>query len=107
VKAQILENLVKGHVGFGLFIRLVFTRVLKVIALCLTLTLIVWLVWLGRFTLGAFLGGVAVGLSVFLIMSSLKRRRGYQEEKESSEPTAELENLTGSEEILPKTSVED
>lgn len=72
MKAQILENLIKGSFGFGLFLRLVFSRVLKVITLCLLLTLIVWFVWLEKYTWGSFLAGAAFGSFVFWILYFLK-----------------------------------
>jgi len=107
VKAQILEKLVKGHLGFDSFLRLVFTRVSRVIAVCLVLTSIVWLVWMGKYTFGSFLAGAALGFLVFLILSFLKHHLGYQKANQSSGAANEVENLTDPEEVRPKTSVED
>jgi len=105
VRAQILEELIKGHLGFGLFIRLVFTRVIKVIVVCLVLTLIVWLVWLGKYTLASFLAGGVLGFLAFLILCFLKHHSGSQKTTESSSPTDEVRNVNEPEEIKPKASV--
>ena len=107
MKAQILEKLVKGPSGFDSFLRLVFTRVIKVIAVCLVLTLVVWLVWLGKFTLGSFLAGAASGLFVFFILSLLKHHWGHSQAKESSIEDEKLGKLVDQNEIKPRTSVED
>jgi len=107
VNTQILEKLVKGPSGFDSFLRLVFTRVIKIVTVCLILTLIVWLVWLGKFTLGSFLGGAASGFLVFLILLFLKRHLGNQRATESSGVADELGKLTDPDEIKPKASVKD
>ena len=107
MKGQMLEGSTKGHLESKLLLHLVFTRVIKVIAVCLALTLIVWLLWIGKFTLGSFLAGVAAGFLVFLILSFLKRHLGYQKAKESSAVTEEVGKLTDAEEIRPKAPVED
>ncbi len=107
MKAQILEKLIKGHSGLDLFIRLVFTRAIKVIAVCLVLTLIVWFIWLGKYTLGSFLAGGAFGFFVFLILSFLKRHLGKQKTTESSGAAEESGKLTDPDQIKPKASVKD
>jgi hypothetical protein len=107
VKYEILEGLVKGHLGFSAFIRLVFVRVLRVIAVCLTLTLIVWLVWLGKFTFGAFLAGAAVGFFVFLIVRSSRRYLIDGEAKKGLDITRELGDRADPEKVQPRTQVED
>jgi O-antigen ligase len=99
VKAQTLQNLAKGDLRFWAFLRLVFIRVIKVVLLCLVLTLIVYLLWQGKFTLGSFLAGAAFGLVAFLIRTRFKPQ------------VADQNNPAGSEqkdspaEIRPKTSV--
>ncbi|MCK4225172.1 MAG: hypothetical protein KAX39_08315 [candidate division Zixibacteria bacterium] len=107
MKDQILEKLIKERLGFDLFIRLVFTRMIKVMAVCLILTLIAWLLWLENYVWGSFLAGAVLGLLVFLILNFLKRHLGYQKAKESPGATNEAGNLTDPEEIRPKASVED
>ena len=107
MKAQILEKLVKGPSGFDSFIRLVFTRVIKIVTVCLILTLIVWLVWLGKYTFASFLAGAVFGLLVFLILCFLKRHLGNQKAAESSGIAEELGQLTDPDEIKPKASVKD
>jgi len=107
VKAQILEKLIEEHLGLNLFIRLVFTRVIKVITVCLVITLIVWLVWLGKFTFGSFLAGAVFGLLVFLILCFLKRHLGNQKATESSGVAEELGKLTDPDEVRPKAPIKD
>jgi hypothetical protein len=107
VKAQILEKLIKGPSGFDSFIRLVFTRVIKIVTVCLILTLIVWLVWLGKFTFGSFLGGAALSFFVFLILRFLKHQLGESQVKQDSVGGEELGKLTDPDEIKPKAPVKD
>jgi hypothetical protein len=107
VKPEILENLIKGHSGFSLFIRLISARVLKVTAACLALTLIVWLLWIGKFTFAAFLTGAGVGLVIFLTRSYLRRHLAYPEANGNSATAKEPDNLADPKEVRPKTSVED
>ncbi|GAF96132.1 unnamed protein product [marine sediment metagenome] len=107
MKGRMLEESTKRHLESKRFLHLVFTRVIKVIAVCLALTLIVWLLWIGKFTFGSFLAGAAIGFLVFLILSFLKRHLGYQKAKESSDVTEEVGKLTDPEEIRPKAPVED
>jgi len=107
VKPQILEKIVEGHLGFNLFLSLVFTRVIKVITVCLVLTLIVWLVWLGKYTFGSFLAGAVFGLLVFLILCFLKRYLGNQKAIGSSNTTDEVAKLTDPDEVRPKAPVKD
>jgi hypothetical protein len=106
VKDEILEGLVKGHLGFSSFIRVVWARVLRVMAVCLILTLIVWLVWLGKFALAAFLTGAAVGLFVFLLGRFL---RGYLidgEAKDDSGATRKINDAADPEKVQPRSQVE-
>lgn len=107
MNTQILEKLVKGHLGFDSFIRLVFTRVIKIVTVCLILTLIVWLVWLGKYTFGSFLAGAALALFVFLILRFLKHQLGHSQVKQGSGGGEELGKLTDPDEIKPKASVKD
>jgi hypothetical protein len=107
VKEEILEGLVKGHLGFSSFIRVVWARVLRVMAACLILTLIVWLVWLGRFALAAFLAGAAVGFFVFLIGRCV---RGYlidREAKDDSGATRKINDAADPKKVQPRSQVED
>ncbi|NIM97786.1 MAG: hypothetical protein GTO24_06820 [candidate division Zixibacteria bacterium] len=105
MRQEILEGLVKGHLGFSAFIRLVFARVLRVVAVCLTLTLIVWLVWLGKFTFGAFLAGAAVGFSVFLMVRCLRHYLINGEAKESPDVPRQLGDIADPEKVQPRTEV--
>ena len=107
MKPQILEKIVEGHLGFNLFLSLVFTRVIKVITVCLVLTSIVWLVWLGKYTFGSFLAGAVFGLLVFLILCFLKRYLGNQKATESSGVAEELGKLTDPDEVRPKAPIKD
>ena len=107
MKAQLLEKLIEEHLGFGSFLRLVFTRVIKIMAACLVLTLIVWLVWLGKYTLGSFFAGAVFGLLVFLSLCFLKRYLGNQRATESSDGAKELEKLTDPDEVRPKAPIRD
>ena len=106
-KSQMLEESTKRHLESKRFLHLVFTRVIKVIAVCLALTLIVWLLWIGKFTFGSFLAGAAVGFLVFLILCFLKRYIGNQKATESLGMTEEAGKLTDPDEIRLKASVED
>jgi hypothetical protein len=90
-----------------LLLRLVLARTVKVIGICLTLTLIVWFTWLGKYTPGSFLAGAALGFLVFRGLSFLKHYWGATEEKEGSGLTEEIGKLTGPEETIPKATVED
>lgn len=107
MKGPMLEESTNRHSESKLHLRLVFIRVIKVITVCLVLTLIVWLLWIGKFTLGSFLAGAALGFLVFLILSFLKHHLGYQQGKESSGVTEEVGKLTDPDEIRPKAPVED
>ena len=84
MKAQILDRLLEGRQGLGQVIRLVFIRVVAVMAFGLVLTLIFWLFWLENYAWGAFLVGAALGLSVFLLLNSLKKRLGLPRPDETS-----------------------
>ena len=94
MKGQMLEESTKRHLESKLQLRLVFIRTAKVVAVCLVLTLIVWLLWIGKFTLGSFLAGGSAGFLVFLILSFLKRHLGYQKAKENSAVTEKVGKLT-------------
>lgn len=106
MKAQLLEELVEGNLRFNLFLRLIFTRMIKVVALCLALTLIVYLLWTGKFTLGSFLAGAMVGLVVFLTLGHLRRHLSPPETEEGAGETDESGNLTQSQETRPRSSVD-
>jgi len=106
VKAQILEKLIQGNLRLSHIIGLVFIRVVKVMATSLLLTLIVWLVWLGKFTFASFLAGAVFGLLALLILNFLKCQLGYQKSKENSGATDETRDLTDPEEIRPDAPVE-
>jgi hypothetical protein len=105
MKAQTLQNLAKGDLRFGAFLRLVFIRVIKVISLCLILTLIVYLLWQGRFTLGSFLAGAAFGLAAFLILFRFKPQAAGQNGQEVPAKSDQTDSLADPSEIRPKTSV--
>jgi hypothetical protein len=107
VKAHILEKLIQGNLGVSHIIGLVFSRAMKVVASSLLLTLIVWLVWLGKFTFASFLAGAVLGLLVFLTFNLLKRQSEHRMSKEGLSAADEAKDLTDPEEIRPKASVED
>ncbi len=107
MKAQLLDKLVEGNLQYGLFLHLIFIRAVRVIAFSLVLTLIVYLLWQGKFTLGAFLGGSASGFLVFSILSYLKRQLGNQELKEGPCRSDDPGNLADPEELRPTTPVKD
>lgn len=106
MKARLLEKLVEGNLRFNLFLRLVFIRMIKVVALCLALTFIVYLLWTGKFTLGSFLAGAMVGLVAFLTLGHLRRHLQRRESEEGAGETDESDNLTQSQETRPRSSVE-
>ena len=106
MKAQLLEKLVEGNLRFNLFLQLVIIRMIKVVALCLALTLIVYLLWTGKFTLGSFLAGAMVGLVVFLTLGHLRRDLPRRESEEGAGEIHESGNLTQSKETRPRSSVE-
>ena len=106
-KDQNSEESTKEHLESKLLLRLVFTRTVKVMAICLVLTLISWLFWLGKYTLGSFLAGAALGFLAFWVLSFLKRYLGYRQNKEGLGVAEEIGKLTGSEEITQRTPVED
>ena len=106
-KDQKSEESTQQHLESKLLLRLVFTRTVKVMAICLVLTLISWLFWLGKYTLGSFLAGAALGFLAFWVLSFLKRYIGYRQNKEGLGVAEELGKLTGSEEITPRAPVED
>lgn len=106
MKAQLLEKLVEGNLRFNLFLRLVIIRMIKVVALCLALTFIVYLLWTGKFTLGSFLAGAMVGLVVFLTLGHLRRHLPPREPEEGAGGTDELDDRTDSQETRPRSSVE-
>jgi hypothetical protein len=78
MKAQILDKLVDGRAGLGQVIRLVFIRVVAVMAFGLVLTLIFWFFWLEDYAWGAFLLGAGLGLLAFLALNSLRKRFNLQ-----------------------------
>jgi len=107
VKAQILEKLVKGPLELSPILCLVLIRVIKVIAVCLMLTLVIWLVWLGKYTFGSFLGGAALGFFVFSILRFLKRNLTGPKATEGLSTTDEVSDLTDPDKIKPKASIND
>ncbi len=107
MKAQLLDKLVDGNPQYGLFLHLIFIRAVRVIAFSLVLTLIVYLLWHGKFTLGAFLGGAASGFLVFSTLGYLKRRLSNRELKEGSCRSDDPGNLADPEEVRPTTPVKD
>jgi multisubunit Na+/H+ antiporter MnhE subunit len=107
VKTETLDKLLSGDLGLGFFIRLVFARALKIIAVCLILTFIVWLIYMGKFTLGAFLAGAAFGLCVFFVLRHLKGYSEAQPANTTTEVTNDLEDVTDAKRVRPRTSVED
>lgn len=107
MKPETLQSLVKGELGFRSFLSLIFLRVVKVVVICLILTLTVYLLWQGKFTLGSFLAGAVVGLTAFLIRTRLKGSSFEPAKQESSPATDSMEEIAGSEEIHPKASVEE
>ena len=102
-----LEESTKEHSESKLLLYLVFTRMIKVIAVCLILTLIFWLLWLQEYVGGFFLLGASLGFLVFWVLSLLKHHLGYQQDKESSGVTEEVEKLADPKKIRSKTPVED
>jgi hypothetical protein len=106
VKTQILEKLAQGRAGLGQITRLVFIRVFTVMAFSLVLTLIFWFFWLENYAWGAFLVGAALGLSVFLLLNSLKKRLGRQKPDGSPGASDTEGNLTDPERIRPGAPVE-
>ncbi len=90
-----------------LLLRLVLTRTVKVMVICLTLTLVSWFVWLGKYTLGSFLAGATLAFLVFWALSLLRHHLGYLQDKDGSGTTEEIGKLTGPEEIMPKATVDD
>jgi hypothetical protein len=106
MKAQILDRLVEGRQGLGQVIRLVFIRVVAVMAFGLVLTLIFWLFWLENYAWGAFLVGAALGLSVFLLLNSLKKRLGLPKQDESSDASDTEGDLTDPGRVKSEAPVE-
>jgi len=106
MKAQILDKLVEGHQGLGQVIRLVFVRVAAVVAFGLVLTLIFWLFWLENYAWGAFLVGAALGLSVFLLLNSLKKRLGPPKQGGNSDASDAKGELTNPGHIESEAPVE-
>jgi hypothetical protein len=105
VKAQTLHNLTEGTPRFGEFLLLLLVRAIKVVSLCLVLTLVVHLFWQGMFTLGSFLAGAACGLVAFLTWIRLGLQAGGQTKPEGPAASDQKDSLTGPAEIRPKTSV--
>ncbi len=105
MKAQTLHNLTEGTPRFGEFLRLIFVRTIRVVSLCLVLTLVVHLFWQGMFTLGAFLAGAACGLAAFLIWIRLKLQASGQTRHEGPAAADQKDSLAGPAEIRPKASV--
>jgi hypothetical protein len=106
VKTQILEKLAQGRAGLGQITRLVFIRVFTVMAFSLVLTLIFWFFWLEYYAWGAFLVGAALGLSVFLVLNSLKKRLGLPKQDGSPGALDTEGNLTDPEDVRPDAPVE-
>jgi hypothetical protein len=107
IEARKSEESARQNLESKLLLRLVFTRTVKVMAICLTLTLIIWLLWLGKYTLGSFLAGAALGFLVFWVISFLKHRLEDQENKAGLSAAGQMGKLAGSEEMVSKAKVED
>jgi|GEM_PF-1088591 len=106
MKAQILDKLVDGRQGLGQVIRLVFIRVVTVMAFGLILTLIFWLFWLENYAWGAFLLGAGLGLSTFLAVNSLKKRLNPPKPQESSGASDKAGDIANSGRIKSEAPVE-
>jgi Na+/glutamate symporter len=107
IEAQKSEESTRQNLESKLLLRLVFTRTVKVMAICLTLTSIVWLLWLGKYTLGSFLAGAAFGFLVLWVMSFLKHRPVCRENKEGLSAAGNMGKLAGSEQVISQAKVED
>ena len=106
MKAQILEKLAQGRAGLGQITRLVFIRVFTVMAFGLVLTFIFWFFWLEHYAWGAFLVGAALGLSVFLLLTYLKKRLGLPKREGSPDASDTERDLTDPERTRPEARVE-
>jgi hypothetical protein len=107
VKPETLKNLVRGDLGFSAFLNLIFLRVVKVVIICLVLTMIVYLLWQGKFTLGSFLAGVVFGLVAFLIRNHFKHYSKDTAKNGSTAVVDQMDDITGSEENQPTASVKE
>jgi hypothetical protein len=107
VKPETLQNLVKGDLGFSELLNLIFLRAVKVVSLCLVLTLIVYLLWQGKFTLGSFLAGVVFGLVAFLIRNHFRHYSKDNTRNGSTAITDQMDEVAVSEENRPKASVKE
>jgi hypothetical protein len=107
VKSETLDRLLSGDLGLSFFIRLVFFRAVKVITVCLIITLIVWLIYMGKFTLAAFLAGSASGFFVFFVLRQLKDNRGEKQTRTTAAVNEDVDELNDTRKFRPKTSIED
>ena len=107
MKNQMSEISTIRHLEPKLLLHLVFTRVIKIIVVCLTFTLISWLLLIQEYVWGFFLLGATLGFLVYWALSFLRRYLGYPQEKEGSGITEEIGRLTGPEEIIPKATIDD
>jgi hypothetical protein len=72
MKPELIDRVNRRGMGFESIIPFILTRIIKVIALGMILSITFWLFWRGHFSLGAFFVGGIGGLLVFRILSFLK-----------------------------------
>lgn len=82
----------KRHLEPRLLLRLVFTRVIKVIVAGLIFTLVSWLLLLQEYVWGLFLLGASLGFLFFWILGFLKQHLGYRKVEGSSALAADMRN---------------
>ncbi len=72
MKQELIDRVSHGGMGFESIIPFILTRIIKVIALGIILSITFWLFWRGHFSLGAFVVGGIGGVLAFRILSFLK-----------------------------------
>lgn len=102
-----MEEFTKGRLEPQALVHLVLTRTIKVIAVCLILTLICCLMLLKNYAWLFLSIGAVFGFAIFLFLRYMENRFGASEGKEIYSNPPAVRNLTEPKEINPIRKVED
>ncbi len=109
MKTETLEELTQGRLGSKAVIHLVITRTAQIIALCLALVLVSWLILIENFAWLSFLAGAICGSLVYAGLRFFKNRLENIQDKpdleQSVEVSGRVEPNRSSEEISLKSEL--
>jgi hypothetical protein len=107
MNAQILEEVTQGRFGSKVLLRLIVPRAVKVIAFCLILTLLFWLMLLENYAWLFLSLGAISGLVIFWALRFRGNRFGENQGKEDHKRLPEVRSLAEPEETKRTSPVED